>query len=368
MIKEGKIGTFEAMWMLTLFCCAKLMLMLPRSLIALGGCAGWIIPVISDLTALLGLYIIVSLLKRFPGQTIIEAGQSAAGPVVGFIAALFYLAFFMFSVSMMIREFSESLKVLALPTTPLYVIMPFFILAAAISVYLGLETMSRMSIIIAASTLVIVVLVILFLIPMYNIHYLYPLLGKGPDKLFLWGIIKSSNLSEMLFAGLIVNALGGWKHTLKAGRNAVLLSMLVTAIVVSAVISVFGSTMGESIYFPLFRLTKEIRIGRFFQRTEAVFLLFWIMVGLLYCALGLYATIITFARMLKLKYYKPLIPAFAIIIFTLALLPHDLGEAIRLDSDVLRTISWAISFVVPLVVLIIAMIRGKRTESSALED
>ena len=368
MVKEGKIGAFEATWMLVAFCSAKMMLMFPRSMIDTGGCAGWIIPIISSLTGLLGLYIIISLLKRFPGQTIVEAGQSAAGPIVGFIAAMFYLAFFIVSVSMVSREFSESLKVLALPITPLNVILILVIIAIALCVFFGLETMSRMSILIVISTLVLIVIVILFLFADYNINYLFPLLGKGPTNLFLWGIIKSSNFSELLFAGLIVNSLRGWENTFKAGRNAILLSTLAMTVVVSAVIMTFGSNMGDSLYFPAFRLTKEIHFGRFFQRAEPIFLLFWMLSGLLYCAIGLYASIITFTRMCKLSHYKPLIPAFAIIIFTLAQLPHDLGEIFRLDSDVLRNSSWVPTFVVPLVILIIAAIRGKKTKKSILEE
>jgi spore germination protein (amino acid permease) len=368
MLKEGKIGLAEGMWMIALFCCAKLILMYPRTAIELGGCAGWMISIISVLIGLLSLYIIISLLKRFPGQTIIEAGQSAAGPIIGFVAALFYLVFFVYADSMAIREFSESIKLLALPMTPLYVIIMIFIIAITICVYLGLEAMSRMALIIGGSTLFIILLALAVMIPDYNINYLFPLLGKGPQKLLLWGIIKSSNYSEILFAGLMVNVMGGWKNTLKAGRNALLLSMIISPAVIIAVIMTFGSTSADKLYFPLIETIKEITIGRFFQRVESIFLWFWLQVGFLYCSLGLYASIITFARMFKLKHYKPLIPAFVIIVFSLAILPHDIDEAFNLDSNVLRNISWVGSIVVPLIILVIAMIRGKRTQTQSLED
>jgi spore germination protein KB len=363
MVKEGKIGTFEAMWTLSLFFYSKLFLMFPTVAIELGGSAGWIIPVISSLTGLVGLYIIVSLLKRFPGQTIIEAGQSAAGPVIGFIAAVFYLAFFITSVSVATREFSESIKVMALPSTPLYVITLFFLIAMMVCVYLGLEAMSRMGIIIAISALAMIILLTVLLIPLYNIGYLFPLLGKGPAKLALWGMIKSSNFSELLFAGLIVNALGGWKNALKAGTYAVFLSMLVTTVIVMAVILTIGPTMGEAIFFPVFRITKQVIIRRFFQRLESVFLIFWILVWFLYCAFGLYASVITFTRMFKLAQYKPLIPVFAVTIFALAMLPHDMAESFWFDNYVLRNISWSASFAVPLVLLAIAAIRRKKNYS-----
>jgi spore germination protein KB len=363
MVKEGKIGTLEAMWGLSLFCCAKLFLMFPTVAIELGGSAGWVIPVISSLTGLVGLYIIVSLLKRFPGQTIIEAGQSAAGPIIGFIAAVFYLAFFISSVSLATREFSEAIKVMALPSTPLYVIALLFIIAMTVCMYLGLEAMSRMGIIIAISALAIILLLTVLQTSSYNIGYLFPLLGKGPARLALWGMIKSSNFSELLFAGLIVNDLGGWKNTLKAGTYAVFLSMLVTTVIVLAVILSFGPTMSEALFLPVFRLAKQVMIRRFFQRLESVFLVFWILVWFLYCAFGLYASVITFTRMFRLAQYKPLIPVFAAAIFALAMLPHDMAESFWFENYVLRNISWFASFAVPLVLLVIAALRRKNNYS-----
>lgn len=358
MLKEGKFGSFETMWLLVLFCCTKLILGLPRTMVMLGGAAGWIIPLISAIPVLLGFTIIVLLLKYFPGQTVIEAGISAAGPIIGNIAATGYLVFFIVTTAMVLREFAESIKIMTLPMTPLSVIMLSFFLAAVVCVYLGLEVSARLSVMIAIPMLAVIVLIMILTCRDYNFNYLFPLLGKGPQKLLLWGMIKSSNYSEIIFAGLLINSIGGWQRTFKTGVKAISLSILVTTMITAVIIMTFNSQVAEEFYLPLFRLTKEITVGRFFQRAEALFIIIWTLVGLLYCTLGLYAATVIFARMLKVSYYKPLVPAMAIIILTVAFLPHDMKAATVLDNDIIRGYSWLISFAAPLIILLIAVIRG----------
>jgi spore germination protein KB len=358
MLKEGKFGCFETMWLLVLFCCTKLILGLPRTMVMLGGAAGWMIPLISAIPVLLGFTAIVLLLKHFPGQTIIEAGIGAAGPIIGNLAATGYLIFFVATTAMVLREFTESIKIMTLPMTPLPVILLSFFLASVVCVYLGLEVCAGLSVIIAIPMLVVIVLIMILVYREYNFTYLFPLLGKGPQKLLLWGMIKSSNYSEIIFAGLLINSVGGWQQTFKTGIKAIVLSMLVTTTVTAVIIMTLNAQMAEEFYLPLFRLTKEITIGRFFQRAEALFIIIWTLVGLLYCTLGLYAATVIFARMLKASYYKPLVPAMAILILTVAFSPHDMKAAAVLDNEIIRVYSWLISFGAPLIILLIAELRG----------
>ena len=364
MINEGKFGSYEAVWMLSLFCCAKTILSFPRTMIEYGGTAGWFIPIISGLFGFLGFLIIIGLLKRFPGLTIVEAGKNAAGPVVGSIAALLYMMLFITITGTTLREFSESLKVMSLPVTPLAVILITIIITAAVCAHLGLETYSRLTLFIAIPMLVIIVLIIVLTFNQYNINYLLPILGKGPENLFLYGIMRITNFSELLFAGLIVNNVGGYKNCFKAGVYSIILATAVSAIVTAAVIMTFNVKMSEELFFPLLRLAKEISIGRFFQRCEAAFEIFWVSVILIYCVFGIYSSSVIFARTFKIKSYKPLIPIFTVIITIIAFLPHDMKATFLFDSDVNRKYSSIIAFGVPLIILIIAILRKKRIKNT----
>jgi len=56
----------------------------------------------------------------------------------------------------------------------------------------------------------------------------------------------------------------------------------------------------------------------------------------------------------KLKYYRPLIIPFTLIIFSLSLIPESLMEIMYLDNKVIRYYAWIVAFGLPFVLLSIA--------------
>jgi hypothetical protein len=64
---------------------------------------------------------------------------------------------------------------------------------------------------------------------------------------------------------------------------------------------------------------RLINYGRFFQRVEAMFMLIWAAAALLYLSTVFYFILHIIQKTFKLKYYKPLIIPFAILILNLSL-------------------------------------------------
>jgi len=368
LVQEGNFGLHEAMWVLSLFCCSKILIEFPSIAISIGGSAGWFIAFMAAIIGWIGFQIIVLLLKRFPGQTIVEAGTLAAGPIIGTFAASLYLIFFIVLTSIVLREFSESVKVIALPNTPMYVVIAIFLVGAAFCVYLGMAIIARVTVLVTFITLFIVTLAMIFLIHECEIRFLLPIMGTGYKDVLLGSLIKSSNFSELLFAGLIVNSVGGWQRIRKATKYAVIMSAIVGSISVAIVTMLLGVYVGEETILPLFTVIKEISFGKIFQRVESFFLIFWVAIGLLYVSIGFYGSVIIFTRMCKLKNYKPLIPIFMIAIFVISILPRNLPNVMFIDNSVIRSYSWIISYVVPLIILIIAVIRKKKIDDKDIKE
>jgi len=360
MLKEGRFGTFEATWVIALFCCAKLILLYPMTAIYLAGSAAWLFSIVAASTALIGLQFIKLLLKRFKGQTIVEAGISAAGPFFGSAAAVLYLALFVLSSSLVLRQLTEAVKMTTLPNTPTWFIMIVFLGASMYCASLGIEVVARVTSIIAVSTLILLIVIGILLIPQYDTKMLFPILGKGTGQLLLWGTIKSSNFSEALFAGLIVYPLQGYKNAVKSAKNAILISLVMTAIVTAVCVMTLGPYQGEEAYLTALRSTKNIMIGRFFQRMESV--------GTMYLSIGLYAIIATFARTFKLPHYKPLIPAFGILVLTISKVPHDFASSANIEVYGLRIYSGIVAYIVPLLLFITAVIRRKKSRTKQCKE
>ena len=103
-----------------------------------------------------------------------------------------------------------------------------------------------------------------------------------------------------------------------------------------------------------------IYMGRFLQRIEVAFVFLWVISACIYLALSGYTATVIIKDMLKLPSHKPLLPAFAILGFTFALVPSDIPQATHVDFMIVKTYGGLILFVVPLILLLVDRVKGGR--------
>jgi spore germination protein KB len=118
MQKEGKIGPYEAISLITITICSKVLLSSPRELIALVGTAGWYASLVETLTAIIAFIFIYFLMKRFPGKGLVEVSEIELGKVLGIIGMMVLAIVFYIKGVLYCRELVEALKAFEYPMTP----------------------------------------------------------------------------------------------------------------------------------------------------------------------------------------------------------------------------------------------------------
>ncbi|HAG08264.1 MAG TPA: hypothetical protein DCW46_06890 [Desulfotomaculum sp.] len=143
MLKEGKIGVFEATAIVVVASLTKVMFSGPRADVEILGPAVWYVYIVTTLLALAGFLIISKLMEKFPGQDLVFVFKKVFGNVAGCILSfLVGIAFFIGSI-VFLRLFTEAVKAYVYTFTPPSFIMVFFISAVLVVLYLGLETIAR---------------------------------------------------------------------------------------------------------------------------------------------------------------------------------------------------------------------------------
>ncbi|MCX7746513.1 MAG: spore germination protein [Clostridia bacterium] len=362
MLKEGKIGIQEAICLVTIAICNKIFFTTPGFFTRIVGNAGWYMTFISLASALMFFTFIYLLLKRFPGKNIVEVYDAALGRGIGFLFSFALMVSFLAASSFLTREFVDVMKVYVFPETPPSFLIGVMILAAAISAFLGLETIARTAKLGAYFALFGYFLVLLLSSQYFRFAHLFPILGYGLDKTVTTGIMRGSAYAEVVILAVFSGSLQGIKHIKKAGYISLLLSGFILSFGILCFTLIFGYTGTQEITAPMYIVARIIKYGSFFQRLEPLFLFLWIITTIIYVSILFYSTVSIYCKTFRLQDARPVILPMAVLTFTTAIFPKDFSSVVSQYVQGLRTYSNVTFYILPFIALIAAVLRKKKGE------
>lgn len=361
---EGKVilGKREVISLQLILICNQLILGFPGIMSNSVGNAGWIMTIYVSIIALCLFLIISKFYSAFEGKDLLDIGEFVGGNIVRVIVGLMVTIDCAFIISIKLREFTEHIKILSFTKSPVTFIMLFFTLGMIISVHFGIESLTRSASIALPIISIGIIIVVAGSIKNFEFSNLMPIFGKGPYDIFVGGLPRVSIYSGLISLFFIPPFMGEYKNIRKIGITVIILSGLILTLGVLAYLLVFPYPISANNVLPFFELSRILEYGRFFQRIESVFLLIWTLSGLLYLSCGLFFIVYIFSKTFKLKYYRPLIIPFTLIMFAISLIPESLMEVMYIDNKIIRSYGWLVPFGMTFVLLAIARLvkRKKR--------
>jgi spore germination protein (amino acid permease) len=339
--------------------CSRIFLNFPRSVVESAGNAAWLEVLYLIIIMFLYFLIVIKLTSSFEGKDLLDIGEYLGGNAGRIFAGLPIVLLLLFVAPVILREYTEDMKIIALPTSPINFVMLFFVIPMIIGANLGLETIVRFHAIVVPIISVAFIIIMLGVSKYYDFSNFYPILGTGPARVFGDGFFTITSFGPILYIFFI----GPFIKTNKNFKAIALLSLgissfnlLVSVIVFVAVIPIKS---GIELFLPFFQLARLINFGTFLQRVESIFMLCWATSAVMYLSNILFFIIYIFKKTFKLEYYKPLTIPFTVIIFCLSILPPNLMTAITLETKYYSKFGWGITLGLPMLVLIISNIKKK---------
>jgi hypothetical protein len=219
--------------------------------------------------------------------------------------------------------------------------------------------MARMAKIIAFFSVTGFITVLLLDIENYEPANLFPIFGFGLDKTLINGVLRCSAYGEVIILAIFANSLQGSKHFKRAGVMSLILSAFIISSAILAFTLSFPYFASQEITAPMYEMATLIDYGRFIQRIEPIFLFIWITTSLLSTTAIFYSFIHIFCKIFKINDKKPVIIAGSAILFTASFIHRDITTIVYGGIQATRTFGGIPFFVLPLIVLIIALIRKK---------
>ncbi|MBQ4146275.1 MAG: GerAB/ArcD/ProY family transporter [Clostridia bacterium] len=272
-------------------CIYKIFLTYPNRFEQISGSAGWLTSLFSGIIFILILSLILWFLK-------LTSNNQRLKKVAGFFQILFSI-YWILATCYALIELSSVLRSVAFPNSPAWFLIIFFLAGSLVTALCGASAVFRMHSLltlgIGISVLLIAVLGLKYAEPLY----LFPILGKGADKVFGAGLQTLFLYSDSL---LIFQLYSQSRPDIKPEKSIFWGAFLA---VICNILIVLSSSMshpsGIDSFYGLFiyPLAKSVYFGTFWSRLDGVYLCAMITSGFLYLSLSIYMIILSMKNFAK---------------------------------------------------------------------
>lgn len=287
----------------------------------------WMSALLAMAIAVMLIYGYRKLIEMFPDKTIIEMNEAVFGKWIGKAVSLLYVTYFVFLTALVTRTLGDFMVTQILVQTPMEVIHLLFLLVRVMGVRLGLEVLARTAEIFFPAVLLFCLLVLLFLLPNYEIENFQPVFENG--ILSIWK-------GTWTFLGIpifdLIVLLMITPYVRKEERSRLRKGFFIGTIGGCAVVSLFlvlclavlGVDFTARNTYPTYILGKRIAIGHFLERIEGMVAILWVMTIFFKMTICYFASVLALAQIFRLRDYKCLILplCYTIMVYSIISIPN----------------------------------------------
>lgn len=361
----SKFNKMESIALILMITINHIILYLPKIIISDLQSSSAINIIYISLIALLIVFIITKLLKKFPYLDILDISKFLGGKFLKILLGIILLLYFIFINSMILRNFSENLKIIYFQKTPIALIVISFIIAIIATNSLGIRATVRANLLITPIVLFSLLFIYLANSEYFYVDRLFPLLGTGFTPTFLSGISNLFAFGGIIFIYLLPPYLEDSKEIKKISTISIIFSAIYLFFSVVSLLLMFPFFSSTEQVMPLYLLTRYIEFGRFFQRLDAIFLLIWILSVTSYLSIVTAFILEIFKKITNIQHTKPVIWLFCLILFDISLIPKNLIQIRFLSNSVYKYLVLSIVFLICPLILILANLKLKRQKKKA---
>ncbi|MCL6444598.1 MAG: endospore germination permease [Alicyclobacillus sp.] len=261
----------------------------------------WMIGVLFFASAAVPAFVCSRFVRAFPDTTLVEALCQTFGPLLGRSLALWYMVWLYIALATIIRELSGFVTAAALPKTPDYVVSALAMFVVAFLVRHGTEVLGRMSEFITPLAMIIVPILVALTARNIRLGHFLPVLADGWSP--VWQAALVPCLAYAFELTVVLQMVPSLRSPQTVGRDIFLAAAVVSAlltITLSITIGVEGPVTSY-LSFPILEVVRSIRIGRFIERLDTLYVMGVVSTLLLKLAVFHYAACEGWKSLFKLQ-------------------------------------------------------------------
>ncbi len=363
----GQMGISEGIALAFIITFPPVFLTTPSMSIEIAGNLGWASPFMGFVLILISIYLLATVFKKYPGDLMAMA-EYFLGKLPAKIIGLYYIVMFWLLSIFWIREFAENTLLTALPSINFHLAVIWYGLGAAVIVYAGLEAMCRATYLLLPFIAAGLVTGLILLYPFYEFNYLFPWQGYGLDRLAAASVGLTGAQAGAIILVILIPSFQNATMVKTAAVFGLGSSLFLRTLAIMAFVMIFGAKVGMEKTLPFYEMSRLVYLSRYIQRIESLFIILWVIVGILAIALSLFAGLYLLARMADLPTIRPLIPAVTFVTMQLATLPPDIITLTNMEMKVFTYYNGIGAVLIPLLLFVASLIKGRRKIPCAHEQ
>jgi len=294
--------------------------------------------------------------SQFPRLSLPDYAKLILGNFLSKIFILLYVGFTLFLAVINLVNLTLFIGSGLLPETPNYLLLLFIIIPAVFSAYKGIVTIARTGQIIFPVVLGILFLTMALGINLLNYKTLLPIFRDSSLlQLNNGAFIFATGFHDAILLFFLAPNLQE-KTVAKTFILSLFLSTLIFVLVSITPLMALGIEQARHANFPFYEFLRQIKLGDFIERIEALPLSAWIMTELFKLSVYSYYSALCLNEVIRTKSPKKFLIPFSLLAFFICINPKIYSiDTINtlLSSKVFPKISALFIFVLPLILVLI---------------
>lgn len=349
-----KLEKIEAISLILIIMINKLILNVPYYIVDLVG-SGAIINLlyigIIDFSLLL---IIIKLFKNFESSDILDISEFLAGKPFKNLIAIISISLFFLVAFITLIDFSNVLHTIYFSNFPMAYILFFFIVGSLVSNLIGFKGISRTITFIVPFAILSVIITFITSFENLDIKDLSPILGKSYENTFITGLGNCFSMYILVIYYFLKPLLKDINNFKKVSVISFALSFILLILTIVPMLTLFNTNSNSEPINSLFLLSRQIELGRFLQRIDALFIFLWIFAILSYLSFIVFIINRIIKKIVPIYDEKMLSFSTCSLLFGISLIPINISHIHFIEDTLYKYLIIGFTFGIGLLILILA--------------
>lgn len=359
-----KLQKVEAISVILIVMINKLILNIPYYIVDLVGSGSIINLLYIGIIDFIVLLIIIRLFKNFESADILDISEYLGGKALKNLISILCIALFFLVAFITLIDFSNVLHTIYFSNFPMVYILFFFIFGVLIANLIGLKGISRTICFIIPFAILSVIITFFTSFENLDIKDLTPFFGKSYKETFVIGLSNCFAMYILVIYYFLKPLLKDVKEFKKISVTSYLISFILLILTIIPMLTLFNTSSNSEPINSLFLLSRQIELGRFLQRVDALFIFLWIFAIFSYLSFIIFMINRIIKKIVPVSNEKMLSYSTCSILFGISLIPINISHIHFIEDTLYRFLIIGFAFVLGIIILVLANIKKLKQKKS----